>query len=633
MKLNHSAESNMKTSARRVFVAPVKKLLESSRLPVLLALLAVLLTLPALKGGWQLDDLYQRDLLKGTAALAPKNTLLSGQFAFLDGDPERNRFLMSIGALPWWTYEKIKISFFRPLSELSHMLDYRLWPDNAILMHLHSLLWLSLTVLAAALFYRRMLGGTWVGGLAALFYAVDHTHGIPAGWLANRNALLATFFGVMTLYVHDLWRQDRSSAALVAAPVFFGLALLSGEFAVAACAYLLSYFLFVDREPFRPKIAAYLPYAVIAIFWIVFYRLMDFGASGTDHYIDPASEPLTYLAALLKRAPLLLEGKWGIVPAQIYGFLPPQIATVFWSATLVFLLIIGLLLLPLLKNSSTARFFLFGMLLSLAPICATAPDNRLLLFAGVGAAALMAQFLAALMQKEKWLPRSRVWRIGAYCLAAYLIVFHGFLSAFQLPKASYNMVRFCDRFLNIPATTMPFNESLVIDKETLTGRTDRERAVIDHLKSAVIDQTAVLINPPLAFMAQHIPAVRHALSLPVFRRFHVLASGMVPLKIRRTDDRTLEIEASSGHFPNYLDRIYRSGRHPLKKNQLIEMEGLSVRVLSVTPDNRPQRVSFRFAVPLEDPSLCILYWKKGKFVPYTLPAVGETAVLHAIKLS
>src|ERR1700751_5510666 len=87
------------------------------------------------------------------------------------------------------------------------LLDYRLWPNHPALMHLHSLIWLSAAVLAAALLYREVLGATWVAGPAALMYALDGAHAVPAGYLANRNALIACCFGFISLLEFVRWRK------------------------------------------------------------------------------------------------------------------------------------------------------------------------------------------------------------------------------------------------------------------------------------------------------------------------------------------------------------------------------------------------------------------------------------------
>ena len=66
-------------------------------------------------------------------------------------------------------------------------------------MHAQSLFWLGSAVTVTAVFYRRMMGTTWVTGIAGLLFAVDDARGATAGFLANRNVLVAATFGVSAL--------------------------------------------------------------------------------------------------------------------------------------------------------------------------------------------------------------------------------------------------------------------------------------------------------------------------------------------------------------------------------------------------------------------------------------------------
>ena len=129
-------------------------------------------------------------------------------FFFLTGDAEQNRTYMDMAGLPWWTTPDLRLSFFRPITGLTHWLDYLLWPDTPALMHVQSLLWFVTGVIVTALVYRRFLGCVWPAGLAAIFFALDDAHALPASWIANRNILPAFVFGMLALISHDRWRSD-----------------------------------------------------------------------------------------------------------------------------------------------------------------------------------------------------------------------------------------------------------------------------------------------------------------------------------------------------------------------------------------------------------------------------------------
>ena len=74
-------------------------------LPLVLALLAVALTLPSLSVGWELDDLFHRAVLLGRTDLSPWS-----MFSPLRGDPVWLRSYVDSGAGPWWTPEDFRLA-------------------------------------------------------------------------------------------------------------------------------------------------------------------------------------------------------------------------------------------------------------------------------------------------------------------------------------------------------------------------------------------------------------------------------------------------------------------------------------------------------------------------------------------
>ena len=101
------------------------------------ALLALLLSSPALFAGLILDDHYLR-LVFTKSRVFPHLASASDPFRFVPGDPVQTAELRELGVLPWYAPDQIRIAFFRPLSTLTHRLDYALWPDFAPAMHAHS---------------------------------------------------------------------------------------------------------------------------------------------------------------------------------------------------------------------------------------------------------------------------------------------------------------------------------------------------------------------------------------------------------------------------------------------------------------------------------------------------------------
>ena len=178
------------------------------RIILISAIIGMALTLPALGFGLLLDDYLHETILTGHSKGAELFESRWHLFHFADIKNGQTQTLMEYGILPWWSYEGLKLKFWRPVTVATHILDHALWPTQHWLMHAHSIGWYGLCIVLVGLVYRRLLGASWLAGLAVLLYAIDDAHSIPAGWLANRNTLVAGALGFAVLWVHDRWRKD-----------------------------------------------------------------------------------------------------------------------------------------------------------------------------------------------------------------------------------------------------------------------------------------------------------------------------------------------------------------------------------------------------------------------------------------
>jgi hypothetical protein len=77
--------------------------------------------------------------------------------------------------------------------------------------------------------------------------------------------------------------------------------------------------------------------------------------------------------------------------------------------------------------------------------------------------------------------------------------------------------------------------------------------------------------------------------------------------------------------------MLRGLSRPFHPGDEVVLSDLRVRVDEVSPDgDRPARVDFEFAVPLEDPSLLWMQWEGAALAPYAPPGVGESHVVPPI---
>ena len=77
-----------------------------------------------------------------------------------------------------------------------------------------------------------------------------------------------------------------------------------------------------------------------------------------------------------------------------------------------------------------------------------------------------------------------------------------------------------------------------------------------------------------------------------------------------------------------LDRLYHDNT-PMEAGRQIQSVGATVKITAITDDGRPAEAAFRFVMDLENPCFRWMRWEDGAYVPFVLPAVGQTVTLPA----
>lgn len=119
--------------------------------------------------------------------------------------------------------------------------------------------------LVFALGYWRLVG--WkIAALAACFFAVSQRHSEAVVWYAALPELLVFVFSITSLlcWIHSLQERDHSWSAYAGAFLFFGLALLSKESAVAVVP-LMALVVLNDRKPELRRLWNIAPFAAVSI--------------------------------------------------------------------------------------------------------------------------------------------------------------------------------------------------------------------------------------------------------------------------------------------------------------------------------------------------------------------------------
>ncbi len=609
-----------KTKRRQTLVEKLKALLVHRHLPLFAAALGVLLGIPTLWTGWgPSDDVLQRSVILSSSL----PDVLTRLYVFLD--PSINHLGMDTGLFPWWTYEPARIIFFRPIAAFSLWIDYQLWPDSNLLMHLHSVLLYGVLCLVAAGLFRRLMGVTPQAGLAAILFALSTAHIGCVVSLAARNLILTTIFGLLAITFHDRWRRDGWRLGMILAPICLVLSLLSAETGVATCAYLLAYVIFCDDRPLRGRIVSLLPYAVVAAAWLVLYQISGYGAMGSGFYLSPWHEPFLFGWAIVERAPFLLMGQWILPDPVVYTVLSLGARLLLWILSVSVLTFIGILLKPLIKSDRAARFWTLGMLLSVIPVCAVSPaSGRHLTFISLGAFGLMGQLIIGRLFTLGWTPSRKAWRTAALVMSSI--------------------------FLGLHLLIYPVLGSFV-------------RLAVDNYAIAVTDigqdsrmesQDYIILNAPSPSLFLYLPSYREFTGQPLPAHIRILSPGFSSVSLTAVDDHTVIIQPETGFllssvspeslaldgkafFPlfhssysfQYGDGLFRGADYPMELGQQVELSGVSIEVISLTEDGRPLAAGVTFDLPLGAESLVWLMWdwENARYVPLLLPEIGETILI------
>lgn len=594
----------------------------TKRLPFALGFVAMILTLPALAVGFAQDDYFFLGIFKGSPGLEALAQPIWNTFTFSEGAEELNRVRMDLGILPWWAVDGWKVDLWRPLASLSHWIDYKLFGEAPFPMHVHSLLLYGALGIAAAIAYRGILGRGWIAGFAGLLFVVDSGHGIPVGWLSNRNALLSALFCVSALIAHHHWRKNATIEKPLGtwhthglmANVLLALALLSGEGAVALGGYFFAYALFMDpvsrnegRRGLLIALALLVPYLLVVVAWREVYVSLGHGTFGSWLYVDPLSEPFVFLRNAVAHYPVLLLGLFGIPDSTVWMALPALWQWIHVIAAAAFVVCASWIAWPLLKASAQARFLGLGALLAVVPMCATLPSDRNLIVPSLGAMGFVALYIGSLFDGKTRRVAQDPTKRSERALAYSWIAVHLLLSPILLLGSAYS-ISAMDRVFRAA------NDSIPAGVE-------------------VSNTTYVVLNTPVDLLGASLPLFRSGQDAALPRHWRWLCASVGILEVERLDDYTIALRPEGGFLQRPWSQIFRRPETaPLTAGSVVQLDGMEARVTVSGDDGRPREVRFRFDVPLEDESLAWVSWEKGAYVKVDLPVPGSRITLPGVQL-
>jgi hypothetical protein len=564
----------------------------------IILIVGVLLFVPSLWVGFLLDDFYYLGAIEGRF---PEHNTKRSLFTFFINDEEATRIIAAQGGYPWWIDERVRGEAFRPLSDLLIRVDYLLHGKAPFGYHMHSLAWWAAALLGCGLIFRRVLPGT-IGVLAFVLFAVDEVHVMPVAWIANRNALVVLAPMLFGLWAWIRWWEDGWRAGRVLAPLGIVIGMAGGELGLAVLAYFIAYTLLGTRATgVRSRLVRLAPIIGLGTAYALTYRLLGFDSSGSGVYHHPIQDPAGFLGAVVTGVPTLLASGIAGFGADFWFANPslrPVQVVVGGVATLGFLGVLGACWLHLDDSIRRGlRWLLAGSALSLIPVSAVFPSDRMLLVPGIGLTAALATVLV--QAYRSWRTRRSRWLIG---VGGYLVAVHMLLAPL-----------------------------LTIGIQTLLVKHSRES--LELAASPVVVEAGgketILIFAPDHVVGLYLPRMVDHLEGLAAKSWRPLSIAPYDHWLRRTGSRTLELEVAKDGvmLRSLFEELFRDPENQLAPGTVADRGLLRAEILSAN-DRGPTRVAFHFDRDLSDPMLYFLVWQDGELRVADLPAIGEEVFLR-----
>jgi len=528
-------------------------------------------------------------------------------YRFSDGTLESWNRQIENGPIPWFSHPEMKTHFFRPVSSGLLALDHAAFGLNAWAYRIQAILWYLLVVLAFAALARRLIPlGTsaWHPAvvLALFIFAASDSHWVNVLWTAGRWVLVATAFALLACVAHLRWRSEGWRPGRYLSLLLAVMALLAGEVALAALAYLFALEIIMGEGGARGRARALAPFIVLLGAYVTLYMSLGFGAMATDDYVNPLAHPVGYFSQLTGRLLAMCGELFLWFPASLWNVesLRGQI-TIAGATGVAFM---AVLLIPVYTASSAsirvaANRLLLGTLGALLVLATGSPGSRNLIVPFIGTASLLGLALYhwwTVFRCKRGVVR---WAAVLVCLGAGVI---------HLGVAPY-------RWFSQPSQFAASAEAQA-----------RMIRTLDVADEDVPDQRTV-------FLTMHFSACwqgyfqRTFERLPMPAAWWTISAADCEHRYSRSGPGQLVLETVGGEMMStWLESVIRSASKPIEKGETFELRGLRVDVLEVG-DQGPTRVRFTFDRNLDEPSLRFMAVQDGELRHVELPKVGESLTL------
>lgn len=242
--------------------------------------------------------------------------------------------------------------YYRPLLNLSFMIDAQFGGELPFFYHLSNVLWHILAAMLVFCFLKKISKKSVLSFFLSLIFLVHPVLTQATAWLPGRNDSLLTIF-ILAAFIFFLNFLNKPSLKLyLSYLLFLFLALLTKETAVFLPILVIFYFWFIDKGNLIRTDKFLLIFGSVAI-GFVWFLMRSFALGG---------EPINYLSAIsgiIKNSPAILLGIGKLILPVNLSVLP-----ILEDSTLVYGIIISIILVLawLFSRQRRNNYLIFGLI-------------------------------------------------------------------------------------------------------------------------------------------------------------------------------------------------------------------------------------------------------------------------------
>jgi protein O-mannosyl-transferase len=223
---------------------------------LLLAGLLILVYLPTFSGEFMLDD---HSLIKNN----PYAKSLQSPLSYL---------IQEDGITDECDMHIYHTGYYRPLLNLTYLLDHKLWGSSATGFRVTNLILHLFCCFILFRFLQFMVNDRHAALWATLIFAIHSANTEAVSWIISRNNILVTMLSISSLFLYITGREGGNRLNLMASVLTFALAILCKEVGlmVVPLFFLYQRLLSRTRRNVRDELLGYVPFIIV----IVAYLLM-----------------------------------------------------------------------------------------------------------------------------------------------------------------------------------------------------------------------------------------------------------------------------------------------------------------------------------------------------------------------